>query len=131
MPKKSKLENILANLMAWEEQVRPYEQRKDKNGVRQIIPDDVRMSSIESLVPEELERHLLLNAQRLSDYVMMREEVVMYAGARTGQTYRAGASQKQKDPRAMDLDAFDKGKKGKYIGAKARARTARALAART
>ena len=120
-PKRSSLDNVLANLVIWEEQVRRYEQRKDKEGNRQKVPDDIRMSSVEALVPEELEKHLLLNSQRLSTYALMRDEVVMYAEARTGQSL---SGRLKKDPNTMDIDALTqekgkakgKGKKGKGKG---------------
>ena len=106
------MEALMAQLVSWEEQVARYEQRKDKDGERQKIPEDIRMSSIEALVPEELEKHLLLNAQRLTDYLKMREEVVMYVEARTGQNYTA-ANGKKNDPNAMIVDALDSKGKGK------------------
>lgn len=119
-PGRSSLEGLASALERWEEQVRRYERFRDERGNRQPLSEDIKTAALESLVPDELEKHLQLNANRLSDYDAAREEVRMYVEARaglklkeksvtekTGKNHQGGG-----DP--MDVDSFVKGKgKGK------------------
>jgi hypothetical protein len=120
-PGRSSLENLASALERWEEQVRRYERFRDERGNRQPLSEDIKMASLESLVPDELERHLQLNATRLPDYDAAREEVRMYVEARAGLKLKERAvTEKIKkggkadpDPNAMDVDSIVKGGKGK------------------
>ena len=49
---------------------------KDKLG------DEIKLAGLESLVPEELEKHLILNANRLRTFEDVRLEVVTYMEAK-------------------------------------------------
>ena len=51
---------------------------KDKLG------DEINLAGLESLVPEELEKHLILNLDRLRTFEDARLEVVTYVEARFG-----------------------------------------------
>eukprot|EP00971_Amphidinium_carterae_P266188 5280051-Amphidinium_carterae.1 len=63
--------------------MRRYCARRDAaTGLRHELAEDIRMASLESLLPEELEKHCQLNRARLSTYDLLREEVVVYAEAR-------------------------------------------------
>jgi hypothetical protein len=109
-PARAKLEHALAAILTWEELVLRYEKRRDSRGLQNVISEDIKCSAVESLVPEEIERHLLLNASRLVSYAAVRAEVVTYIEARTGQ--RAAAERSTRGGRgsdAMDVDAFGKG----------------------
>ena len=44
----------------------------------------LKVGGLEALLPEELERQLMLNPTRLSTYETARPEVVTYTEARTG-----------------------------------------------
>ena len=46
----------------WESQVRRYEKLKDK------LDDEIKLAGLEALVPEELEKHLILNSNRLRTF---------------------------------------------------------------
>ena len=72
---RSSLEGLASALERWEEQVRRYERFRDERGNRQPLSEDIKTAALESLVPDELEKHLQLNASRLADYDAAREEV--------------------------------------------------------
>ena len=78
------------------------------------------MSSLEALLPDDLEKHVQLNRARLTSYGVLREEIETYCECR-GQAAR---NVRQKGPShpggddPMDIGAFGKGKgkqsKGKH-----------------
>ena len=56
-----------------------YEKKmKDK------LDDEIKLVSLESLVPEELEKHLILNSNRLRTFEEARLEIVTYVEAKFG-----------------------------------------------
>ena len=56
-----------------------YEKKmKDK------LYDEIKLSGLESWVPEELEKHLILNSNRLRTFEDARLEVVTYVEAKFG-----------------------------------------------
>ena len=56
-----------------------YEKRmKDK------LDDEIKLAGLESLVPEELEKHLILNSNRLRRFEDACLEVVTYVEAKFG-----------------------------------------------
>ena len=79
------------------------------------------MSSLEALLPDDLEKHVQLNRARLTSYGVLREEIKTYCECR-GHANARNAKQKGsshpggEDP--MDVGAFGKGKgkqrKGKH-----------------
>ena len=79
------------------------------------------MSSLEALLPDDLEKHVQLNRARLTSYGVLREEIKTYCECR-GHANARNAKQKGsshpggEDP--MDIGAFGKGKgkqrKGKH-----------------
>ena len=42
------------------------------------LSDDIRMSSLEALLPDDLEKHVQLNRATLNSYGVMREEIKTY-----------------------------------------------------
>ena len=48
------------------------------------LDDEITLAGLESLVPEELEKHLILNSNRLRTFQDARLEVVTYAEAKFG-----------------------------------------------
>ena len=63
----------------WESYVSRYEKKmKDK------LDDEIKLAGLESLVPEELEKHLILNSNRLRTFEEARLEVVTYVEAKFG-----------------------------------------------
>ena len=64
-PGRARLEELGAALERWEELVARYERRKDADGKREHLTDSVRTAALESLLPKELDEHVLLNQSRL------------------------------------------------------------------
>ena len=63
----------------WESNVSRYEKKmKDK------LDDEIKLADLESLVPEELEKHLILNSNRLRTFEDARLEVVTCVEAKFG-----------------------------------------------
>ena len=48
------------------------------------LDDEIKLAGLESLVPEELEKHLILNSNRLRTFEDARLEVVTYVEAKFG-----------------------------------------------
>ena len=48
------------------------------------LDDEIKLAGLESLVPEELEKHLILNSNRLRTFEDARVEVVTYVEAKFG-----------------------------------------------
>ena len=55
--------------------VRRYEARRSASGARELLSDDIKSASLETLVPTDLEKHLILNKNRLTSYEFMRQEI--------------------------------------------------------
>ena len=122
-PTRCKMGELMAGVEKLEDLMRRYTNRRDATGARLNLAEDIRMASLESLLPPDLEKHVQLNRARLGDYASLRHEIVAYSET------RAGAARQQvvaSSPHAsgggavpMDLDAFYrfKGKgKGKNEG---------------
>ena len=74
------------------------------------LDDEIKLAGIESLVPEELEKHLILNSNRLRTFEDARLEVVTYVEAKFGSRTRDSipsdtGSRGHSDP--MDVDAVN------------------------
>ena len=97
-------------LEQWEDLVSRYERKKNNAGEYESVSDDIKMAAMESMVPEDLEKHLLMQRARLNSYDLMREEVVSYVESVIGSKIRENINLKhKKDPNAMDVDALGKG----------------------
>ena len=77
------------------------------------MDDQIKLADLVSLVPEELEKHLILNSNRLRTFDDARLEVVTYVEAKFGLRIRNSkpsdtGSRGHSDP--MDVDAVKKGK---------------------
>ncbi|CAK0906615.1 unnamed protein product, partial [Prorocentrum cordatum] len=128
-PGRCKLEELAGALERWEEAVKRYESRRDDDGNRERLSDSVRMSALESLLPAELEEHVLLNQSRLNTYELLRREIASHLEARTGARLRDAPvlTKAQRDPNAMDIGALvrahQSGKTGKDKGGKGKTGT--------
>ena len=108
-PKRARIDTLQASLEALEEQMRRYTQRRDVSGRTHDLAEDIRMSSLEALLPEDLEKHVQLNRQRLGSYELLREEVVLYAETRTGVARRSHAGGAGAGPMDVDMGSLAKG----------------------
>ena len=115
-PTKQKVEQLSAYLESWEDNMRRYEKRCDDAGQRVLLPDDIKMAILESIVPDDLEKHLQMNRLRVKTYVQATEEVGFYVEARTGLGLRQSDVQQARGPDAMDCSSLMKGAKGKSKG---------------
>ena len=117
-PEKSTAANLRHAIEKLEEKIRRYCSRRDGRGEKLTIAEDIKMASLEALLPADVEKHVQLNRSRLSTYDVLRSEVVLYAEA----TSTPAKPPTGKDPwsRAddpMDTNSFSKGKgKGKGNG---------------
>eukprot|EP00973_Karenia_brevis_P042888 5937714-Karenia_brevis.AAC.1 len=65
-------------LERWEELVQKNRNSKDASGNNREIPKDMLMASLESMCPDDLQKHLQLHASRLPCYAELRAEIVIY-----------------------------------------------------
>ena len=78
-PGRCSLLELQAGIERWESYVSRYEMKmKDK------LDDEIKPAGLESLVPEELEKHLILNSNRWRTFEDARLEVVTYVEAKFG-----------------------------------------------
>ena len=102
--------DIVANsrknpLEAWRRYVSRYEQK-----LKSKIEDEIKLAGLDALVPEELQKHLILNTNRLRTFEEARLEIVTYVEAKFGLRIRGArpgeaVSCAQSDP--MDVDAVN------------------------
>ena len=105
-PGRSSITDLQSSIERWEGFISRYERK-----VRQPLSDELKLAGLEALVPEDIERHLMLNSNRLTTYLEARLEVVTYVEARTGlkiKDSRPGVSS-SRDPNSMDVDSYTKG----------------------
>ena len=87
------------------------------------LDDEIKLAGLESLVPEELEKHLILNSNRLRTFEDARLEVVTYVEAKFGVRVRDSKpsgtrARGHSDP--MDVDAVNSLSSGKGKGSSSR-----------
>jgi len=119
-PGKSSIDALRHNIEKLEEKIRRYCERRDATGTKMTLNEDIRMASLEALLPDDLEKHVQLNRGRLQTYEALRGEVVLYAEARVT-SVRPPRDSRADDP--MDTSSLAKGKskgKGKKGGGKSK-----------
>ena len=96
-----------------EDLVRRYSSRRDAQGNAHSLSEDIRMGSLEALLPDDLEKHVQLNRARLTAYGVLREQIKTYCECRghanARNTRQKGSSHPGGDD-PMDIGAFGKGK---------------------
>ena len=127
-PSRAKLPELMGPIERMEDLVRRHCGRRDAQENVHSFAEDIRMSSLGALLPDDLEKHVQLNRARLNSYGVLREEIKTYCECRG----HAARNAKQKGSSHLggddstDIGAFGKGKdkhgKGKGKG-KQRART--------
>ena len=68
-----------AGIERWESYVSRYEKK-----LKGKMDDEIKLAGLEALMPEELEKHLILNSNRLRTFEDARLEVVTYVEAKFG-----------------------------------------------
>lgn len=115
-PQRVKVEELPSATEKLLDSIRLYERRKDSQGARTLIPEDIKISILERLVPQELERHLVLNRDRFRGFNDMLLEMQNYVEHSTGSRIKVFNSQGRMDGRGndpMDVGAFGHDGKGK------------------
>ena len=84
------------------------------------LDDEIKLAGLESLVPEELEKHLIHNSNRLRTFEDARLEVVTYVEAKFGERIRNWKpsdtiSRGHPDPMDVDTVNFSLVKQGKRV----------------
>ena len=109
-PEKSNITNLRHSVEKLEERIRRYTERRDVNGQKLTLNEDIRMAALEAMLPDELEKHIQLNRGRLNDYNALRNEVMLYAEARGTSSAPPKPTPTPHHPDDMDTSALDKGK---------------------
>ena len=81
-PTQMKLPELMGAIEKMEDLVRRYCSRRDAQGNAHNLAEDIRMSSLEALLPDDLEKHVQLNRARLTSYGVLREEIKTYCECR-------------------------------------------------
>lgn len=118
-PARANIQGLQSAIGSHEDLMRRYCSRRDSAGVQCSLSEDIRMASLEALLPEELERHIHMTRSRILSCEALREEVVAYAEARGSDAHHPPARRGQdrgnhNNNNHMDVDtgAFDR--KGNY-----------------
>ena len=125
-PSRAMLPELMGAIDRMEDLVRRYCSRRDAQGNARTLADDIRMSSLEVLLPDDLEKHVQLNRAGLNSYGVLRKEIKTYCECEhAGNTKQKGPSHPGGDD-PMDIGAFGKGKgkqsKGKHGKGKGKGR---------
>ena len=72
-PPRVKLPELMGAIERMEDLVRRYCGRRDARGNVHSLAEDIRMSYLEALKPDDLEKHVQLNRARLNSYGVLRE----------------------------------------------------------
>lgn len=78
---RAKFEDPQASVDRLEDLMRRYSERRDAKGVTHTLAEDIKMASLDALLPEDLERRIHLNRARLATHEALRNEIVNYSGA--------------------------------------------------
>ena len=74
-PTQMKLPELMGAIEKMEDLVRRYCSRRDAQGNAHNLAEDIRISSLEALLPDDLEKHVQLNRARLTSYGVLRDEI--------------------------------------------------------
>ena len=83
-PGRAKYEELAGHLQKWKILTGRYSNKKDSDGTKRDLPDDIARASLLKLVPTEVESHLLLNHGRLTNFYPMETEIILLAEQKTG-----------------------------------------------
>ena len=112
-PTRAKLPELMCAIEKMEDLVRPHSSRRDAEGNAHNLAEDIRMSSLEALLPDHLEKHVQLNRARLTSCGVLKEEIktccVCRRHANARNTKQKGSSHPGGDD-PTDIGAFGKGK---------------------
>ena len=119
-PSRAKLLELMGAIERMEDLVRRNCGRRDAQGNTHNLAEDIRMSSLEALLPDDLEKPVQLNRARLTSNGVLREEIKTYCecGGHAARNVRQKGPSHPGGDDPMDIGAFGKGKgkqsKGKH-----------------
>ena len=101
-----------------EDLFRRYENRKNEAGERERLSEDIQATSLELLVPSDIERHHLLNKGRLTTYASMKAEIDFESslGSKAPISRPGAATSSENGPMPMDVDSLTKQQLGQRQG---------------
>ena len=112
-----KLPELMGAIERMEDLVRRCCCRRDAQGNVHSLAEDIRKSSLEALLPDDLEKHVQLNRARLNSFGLFREEIKTYCecGGHAARDAKQKGSSRPGGDDPMDIGAFGmgKGKQGK------------------
>ena len=108
-PLRAKLPELTCAIERMEDLVRRCCGRRDAQENAHTLAEDIRMSSLEALLLDDLKKHVQLNRARLTSYGVLREEIKTYCDANARNAKQKGSSHPGGDD-PMDIGAFRKGK---------------------
>ena len=82
-PGRCSLLELQAEIECWESYVSRYEKK-----LKHKLGDEIKLAGLEALVPEELEKQLILNSSRLRTFEDARLDIVTYVEAKFGSRIR-------------------------------------------
>ena len=100
-------ENVRAAIEQLEDLFRRYENRKNEAGEQERLSEDIKATSLELLVPSDIERHLLLNKGRLTTYAKTDLVIESSLGSKAPIS-RPGAASSDSGPAPMDVGSLTK-----------------------
>ena len=109
-PTQAKLPELKGASEKMEDLVRRYSSRRYAQGNAHSLAEDSRTSSLEALLPDDLEKHVQLNRARLTSYGVLREEIKTYCDCRGHANARRRGSSHPGGDDPMDIGALGKGK---------------------
>eukprot|EP00435_Cladocopium_sp_Y103_P049824 s1304_g15.t1 len=103
-------EGVRPGIEQLDDLIRRYEARRNESGQKESLGDDIKCTAVELLVPQDLEKHLILNKNRLTSYSLMKQEIVLMetmVGSK-GKIHRPGSSAaaSSQGPAPMEVDAI-------------------------
>ena len=88
-----------------EDLIRRYDARKNASGSEKTS-DEIKATALELLAPSDIERHLILNKNRLTTCKVEIELVLESAFGSKGSVKRPGESASSSGPAPMDVDTL-------------------------
>ena len=84
-PSRVKLPELMGAIERMEDLVRRCCGQRDAQGNVHGLAEDIRLSSLEALFPDDLEKHVQFNRASLSSYGVLREEIKTFASVEATQ----------------------------------------------
>ena len=106
-----KLPELTGAIERREDLVRRCSGRRDAQGNVHSLAEDIRMRSLEALLPDDLVKHAHLNRRSLNSYGVLREEFKTYCecGGHAARNAKQKGSSRPGGDDPVDIGAFDKG----------------------